>query len=73
MMDLSMGRSRGGTGGPDLPLKNHKNIGFFSNTGQYWSGSPKNKASIQCCQAIIGLTAKQHLMVFRWRADNSPL
>ena len=25
---------RGGTGGPDpLPLKNHKNIGFLSNTG----------------------------------------
>ena len=26
--------SRGGTGGPDPPpLKNHKNIGFFSNSG----------------------------------------
>ena len=22
-----------GGGGPDLPLKNHKNIGFLSNTG----------------------------------------
>ena len=22
-----------GTGGPDPPLKNHKNIGFLSNTG----------------------------------------
>ena len=29
-----MGGSRGGTGGPDpSPLKNHKNIGFLSNTG----------------------------------------
>ena len=31
----SMGGSRGGTGGPDPPPppKNHKNIGFLSNTG----------------------------------------
>ena len=28
----TMRGSRGGTGGPD-PLKNHKNIGFLSNTG----------------------------------------
>ena len=30
-----MGGSRGGTGGPDTtppPVKNHKNIGFLSNT-----------------------------------------
>ena len=25
--------SRGGIGGPDPPLKNHKNIGFLSNSG----------------------------------------
>ena len=30
----TVGRSRGGTGGRDLPpLKNYKNIGFLSNTG----------------------------------------
>ena len=28
-----MGRSRGGTGGPDSPWKIKKNIGFLSNTG----------------------------------------
>ena len=27
------GSRGGGTGGPDHPLKNHKNIGFLSNTG----------------------------------------
>ena len=32
-LSISMRGSRGGgTGGPD-PLKNHKNIGFLSNTG----------------------------------------
>ena len=30
---IIMCRSRGRTGGPDTPLKNHKNIGFLSNTG----------------------------------------
>ena len=30
---FTMGGSRGGTGGPDPPLNNHKNIGFPSNTG----------------------------------------
>ena len=28
-----MGGSRGGTGGPDPPLRNHKHIGFLSKTG----------------------------------------
>ena len=51
-----MGRSREGTGGLD-PLKNHKNIGFLSNTGP----EPlKNQARVQCW-AIIGLPAKCHL------------
>ena len=30
---LCMHGSRGGTGGPNPPLKNVKNIGFLSNTG----------------------------------------
>ena len=30
---MLMGGSRGGTGGPDPPLKNHNIIGFPSNTG----------------------------------------
>ena len=34
-----------GPGGPDPPLKNHRNIGFLSNTGPV---PMKNRASIQC-------------------------
>ena len=30
---ICMGGSRVGTGGPDPPLKNHKNIGILSKTG----------------------------------------
>ena len=30
---MFMGGSRGGTGGPDPTLENHKNIGFLNNTG----------------------------------------
>ena len=44
----------GGTGGPDPPLKNHKNIGLFSNMGQSY------QASIQC-RVIIGTLANRHL------------
>ena len=32
-MVISSADPEGGTGGPDPPLKNHKNIGFLSNTG----------------------------------------
>ena len=40
----------GGTGGPD-PLKNHKNIGFLSNTSPDPLRNHKAiyQASIQCC------------------------
>ena len=31
--NIGMRGSRGGTGGPDPSLKNHKNIGFLANTG----------------------------------------
>ena len=46
-----MGGSRGETGGPD-PLKNHKNIGFHSNTGPY--PLKKYKATIQSQHSIMG-------------------
>ena len=52
-------RIQWGTGGPDpLPLKNHKNIGFLSNTGP--DPLKNHKATIQC-RAIIGTPAKRHL------------
>ena len=53
-----MGGSREGRGsGP--PLKNHKNIGFLSNTDP--DPLENHKAT------------KHHLHGFRWRADDGPL
>ena len=54
------GGIRGG-GGPDPPLKNHKNIGFSSNTGPDPLKNRSGEASIQCW-AFIGMPAKRHLM-----------
>ena len=57
----------GGRGGGDCgfgtPFKNHKNIGFLSNTGQ---DPLKNQARFQCW-AIISI------IVLRLRADDGPL
>ena len=57
---------------PPPPPKNHKNIGFSSNTGPDPLKNHSYQASIQCL-AIIGTPAKRHLMAFRWRADGCPL
>ena len=58
------GGSRGGDRGSGPPLKNHKNIGFISNTGpDPLKKSQRYKASIQCW-AIIGPPAR--------RADDDP-
>ena len=54
------------------PLKNHKSIGFSSNTGPDPLKNRSWEASIQCW-AFMGIPAKRHLMVFRWRADDGPL
>ena len=64
---MSGSRSR-----PPPPLKNHKNIGFSSNTGPDPLKNRSCEASIQCW-AFIGMPAKRHLMAFRWRADDGPL
>ena len=56
---LSMCGSRGGTGGPDPLLKNHKNKGFSSNIGPE-SRSPEKSQ-----------LPSQHS--FCWRADDCPL
>ena len=42
------------------PLKNHKNVGFLSNTGPDPLKSQSYQASIQCW-ATIGSPAKRHL------------
>ena len=52
--------SRGGTGCRTPPLENHKNIGFFSNTGPDQLKIVKLPASFQFL-AIIGTPAKRHL------------
>ena len=57
----SMHGSRGGGGGrgsgPPPPMKNHKDIGFLSNTGP---DPLKNHKACSQCWAIIGLPAKHH-------------
>ena len=61
-----------GSKGVRTPLKNHKNIGFLSNTGPDPLKSQSYQASIQCW-IIIGTSAERHLMAFRWRANGDPL
>ena len=61
-----------GSGPTPPPLKNHKNIGFSSNTGPYPLKNRSCEASIQCW-AFIGMQAERHLMAFRWWADDGPL
>ena len=72
---MSMRGSRGGTGGPDPPppLKNHTNIGFFSNTGP----DPLNnhKATKPAFNDGPSLARQRNAieMAFRWWADDGPL
>ena len=66
---LDMGGSRWGTGGLDPPLKNHKNIGFISNTDP---DPHKNHKAFN----VGPSSARQQnaiLMAFRWWADDGPL
>ena len=63
----------GGTGGPDPPpppppLKNHKNIGFSSNTGP----DPLKNRKATMPAFNVG-PAKLHLMQFRWQVHDGPL
>ena len=68
-----MCRSRGGDQGLGLPLKNHKNKGFLSNSGP---DPLKNyKASEPAFNVWPSSALQQNaiLMAFRWRADDGPL
>ena len=51
---------RGGAQGIQTPMKNHKNIGFLSNTGLDSRKWQSYQASIQCW-VIIGTPVKHHL------------
>ena len=68
----SRGGGAGGSDPPPPPVKNHKNIGFSSNTGPDLLTNCSYQASIQFL-AIIGTPAKRHLMALSWRADDGPL
>ena len=65
-----------GTGGPEPPYKNQKNIGFSCNIGPGPLKNHSYQASIQCW-AIIGTPVKRHFMEFRyailWRFAGGPL
>ena len=68
---------RWGTGGtdPPPPLENHKNIGFFSNTGL----DPLKITKLPSQHSMLGLhwhTSKTlfcHFMAFCWRCSDGPL
>ena len=51
----------GGTGGPDPPLKNHKNIGFLSNTGPDPLKITKLSRQHSMLAMSMGTPAKRHL------------
>ena len=62
----------GVAGGPD-PLKNHKNIGFLSNTGP---DPIKNHKATKPAFKVGPSSARQRnaiSMAFRWWADDGPL
>ena len=54
--------SRGGTGGPDPLLKNHRNIGFLSNTGP---DLLKNHKATKPAFNVGSSSAHQHKL-FKW-------
>ena len=64
--------SRGGTGGPH-PLKNHKNIGFLSNTGP--DPLKNHKATKPVFNVWPSSDGQRNAisMAFRWRADDDPI
>ena len=64
-----MGGSRGGTGGPD-PLKNHKNIGFLSNTG---SDPLKNHKATKPTFNVGQSSAPVSETPFKWRFAGGPM
>ena len=71
---LVMGGSREGTGGPDPPppMKNHKNIGFFTNTGPV---PLKTHKATKPAFDVGPSSARQRnaiAMAFRWRTDDGP-
>ena len=49
--------------GSGIPLKNHKNIGFSSNTGP----DPLKNRSLTKPAFSVGPSAKRHLMAFCWQ------
>ena len=67
---LGMGGSRGGggAGGPD-PLKNHKNIGFLSNTGL----DPLKITKLPRQHSMVGHHRHASETPFQWRFAGGPM
>ena len=65
-------RGGGGAGGPH-PLKNHKNIGFFSNTGP--DPLKNHKATKPVFNVWPPSDGQRNAisMAFRWRVDDDPI
>ena len=62
----------GGTGGPDPPpLKNHKNIGFLSNTGQ--DPLKNHKATVPSQNSMLGHHRHVSKTPFKWRFAGGPM
>ena len=68
---LYMRGSRGGGEGVQTSLKNHKNIGFLSNTGP----DPLKNQSYQARFNVGTLACQRNAIsrAFPWQADNGPL
>ena len=68
-----MDGSRGGRGGPDSLLKNHKRIGFLSETGL--DPLKTHKATQSAFNVGPSLARHQNaiIMTFRWLANDGPL
>ena len=59
---------RGGTGGPDPPLKNHKYIGFLSNTGP----DPLKISWLPSQHSMFGHHLHASETTFKWRFVGEP-
>ena len=70
---LFMRRSRVGDRGPDLSLKNHKNIRFLSNTGPDPLKNHKATKPVFNVGPSSASQGKAIQMTVRWRADDGLL
>ena len=61
--------SRGGTGDPDSPLENYKNIGFLSSTGP----DPLKITKLPIQYSILGYYRPVSETPLKWRFAGGPM